>query len=230
MTFEENRCNRVYVLGGARPRGSKTDRREADDSIADMPSRMGSALERRELREEFDELSELFVEFTQFQEYRDDVVVILEMIVQVMDDCLEDSREAEHRCCAHSSPVRRRLGHAPRPLPRRRFSVWTDVARCRGQHPSAKACLRHRPFLSHAIRARADQPNTPVGSTVTGTCAIAIGAWADGRPCPPDLPASSRTIEISTSAAEDVPVAPFQLVREQKPTDPREKGEQQHPK
>ena len=55
-----------------------------------MPSRMGSALERRELREEFDELSELFVEFMQFQEYRDDVLVILEMIVQSMDDCLED--------------------------------------------------------------------------------------------------------------------------------------------
>ena len=90
MAFEENRCNRVYVLGGVRPRGSKTDRREVDDRIADMPSRMGSALERRELREEFDELSELFVEFMQFQEYRDDVLVILEMIVQSMDDCLED--------------------------------------------------------------------------------------------------------------------------------------------
>eukprot|EP00894_Picocystis_sp_ML_P000100 jgi/Pico_ML_1/50617/g1799.t1 len=62
-----------------------------------MPSRIGSALERRELREEFDELSEHFVEFTRFQEYRDDVVVILEMIVQAMDECLEDLREAERR-------------------------------------------------------------------------------------------------------------------------------------
>jgi len=44
MAFKENWCNRVYVLGGARPRGSKTDRREVDDSIVDMPSRMGSAL------------------------------------------------------------------------------------------------------------------------------------------------------------------------------------------
>lgn len=60
-----------------------------------MPSRMRSALERRELRKDFDELSKLFVAFMQFQEYRDEVLVILEMIVQSMDDCLDDLREAE---------------------------------------------------------------------------------------------------------------------------------------
>jgi len=69
MAFDDNRCNRLHFLGGALPRSSKTDRREVDDSNADVPSRMGSALERGELREEFDELSELFVQFTHFLEY-----------------------------------------------------------------------------------------------------------------------------------------------------------------
>lgn len=69
-----------------------------------MPSRVGCALERRELRKQFDDLAILFVRFNSLVDGDGDVIPILEIILKALEDCHAELEEAESYW-TYQSPV-----------------------------------------------------------------------------------------------------------------------------